>query len=207
MPNKRFYEKYANASLKFFYGENHKNFVLSESPDLQNEKDNIGVEVTRGISEYEGRLSRLANECMEQNLPLDKRVTRANKMFRKNFLGMFHENLGFVIADPSNSSDCGEIHVRHILEKIKIKTDKLENLYKKFDWNCLYVFAEYPLKSRHIWILTDLLSAEQLHKYDIYFINALDRLYIINSRKEFKFQKHSFSATELGEFTEEAYKD
>ena len=137
MPNKRFYEKYANASLKFFYGENHKNFVLAESPDLQNEKDNIGVEVTRGISEYEGRLSRLANECMEQNLPLDKRVTRANKMFRKNFLGMFHENLGFVIADPSNSSDCGEIHVRHILEKIKIKTDKpaksdddLSNLYE-----------------------------------------------------------------------------
>ena len=157
MPNKRFYEKYANASLKFFYGENHENFVLSESPDLQNEKDNIGVEVTRGISEYEGRLSRLANECMEQNLPLDKRVTRANKMFRKNFLGMVHENLGFVIADPENGHDCGELHVRQIIEKIKIKTDKLQNLYKQFEWNCLYVFAEYPLKSKHILVLADLL--------------------------------------------------
>lgn len=207
MPNKRFYEKYANASLKFFYGENHENFVLSESPDLQNEKDNIGVEVTRGISEYEGRLSRLANECMEQNLSLDKRVKRANKMFRKNFLGMVHENLGFVIADPENSNDCGEIHVRQILDKIKIKSAKLENLYKRFEWNCLYVFAEYPLKSKHIWILADLLTAEQLNKYDIYFINALDRVYIINARNDFKFQKHKFTATELGIFTEVAYKD
>ena len=71
----------------------------------------------------------------------------------------------------------------------------------------MYVFAEYPLKLKHICILADLLSAEQLNKYDIYFINALDRLYIINARKDFKFQKHSFSATELGEFTEKGYKD
>jgi hypothetical protein len=204
MPNKRFYEKYAKESLEFFYESNNKNFSLSECPDLQNIEDGIGIEVTRGISEYTGRLTRLATECMEKNLPLESRVDRANKIFRKNFLGVMHENLGFVIANPENADDCAEIHVREIIEKIKTKTEKLERLYKKFEWNCLYVFAEYPLKSKHIWILSDLLNAEKLDQYSIYFINALDRIYIINTKDDFKFQKHKYTAKELADFTEKA---
>ena len=77
MYNKNFYEKYALASMKFFYGKDLKNFVHSECPDLQNEENSIGVEVTRGISEYEGKFSRLAIECMEKNLPLEERFSYA----------------------------------------------------------------------------------------------------------------------------------
>ena len=120
MYDKEFYEKYARASLKFFYEDKHKNFVLSECPDIQNDIDNIGIEVTRGISEYEGKFSRLANECIENNLNLNQRFSRANRMFRKNFLGVIHESNAFVIADPQNGEDSYELHIRQIFDKIKI---------------------------------------------------------------------------------------
>ena len=207
MYDKEFYEKYALASLKFFYEERHQNFYLSECPDIQNEKDNIGIEVTRGISEYSGKFSRLYQECIENNLPLEQRFTRANRMFRKNFLGVIHENNAFVIADPQNGEDYSELHIREIVEKVKIKTEKFEKLYKKFEWNCLYIFSEYPLKSKHIWILADLLNAENLTKYDLYFINALDRIYVINSRDNFNFTKHKYTAADLCEFTETSQKN
>ncbi|MBQ2645593.1 hypothetical protein IJG14_08500 [bacterium] len=204
MYDKEFYEKYAKSSLKFFYEEQYKNFTLSECPDIQNDIDNIGIEVTRGISEYSGKFSRLSQECLENNLPLEQRFTRANRMFRKNFLGVIHENNAFVIADPQNGEDYYELHIKQIFEKIKIKIDKLEKLYKKFEWNCLYVFAEYPLKSHQIWVLADLMCAENLIQYDIYFINALDRLYVINAKDNFNFTKHKYTAKELCLFTSEA---
>ena len=142
MYDKEFYEKYARASLEFFYGEKLKKFVLAECPDLQNDTDNIGVEVTRGISQYVGKMSRWANECMENSLTFDQKISRANRMFRKNFLGIIHESGAFVIADPQNGVDSYEIHIREIVEKIKIKVEKLDKLYKKFETNCLYVFTE-----------------------------------------------------------------
>lgn len=204
MYDKEFYEKYAKASLKFFYEEIHKNFFLSECPDIQNDIDNIGIEVTRGISEYSGKFSRLANECLEQNLPLEQRFSRANRMFRKNFLGVIHESNAFVIADPQNGEDYYELHIRQIIEKVKIKIEKLDKLYKKYEWNCLYVFSEYPFKSKQIWVLADLMNAEKLNQYDIYFINALDRLFVINTRDNFNFTKRKYSASELCQFTKEA---
>lgn len=207
MFNKNFYEKYALASMKFFYGKDLKNFVHSECPDLQNEKNSIGVEVTRGISEYEGKFSRLAIECMEKNLPLEERFSKANRMFRDNFLGVIHENNAFVIADPENGDNSYELHIRQIVDKIKIKVDKLEKLYKKFETNNLYVFSEFPLKSKHIWILADLLNAENLVQYDLYFINALDRIYVINTKDNFSFKKYKYTAAELCKFTKIASKN
>lgn len=202
MYDKYFFEKYARVSLEFFYKEKLSNFVCSECPDLQNETENIGIEVTRGISQYSGKMARLASECMEKNLTLNQKFSRANRMFRKNFLGVIHESGAFVIADPQNGEDSVELHIREIFEKIKIKIDKFEKLYKKFDTNCLYVFSEYPLKSKDIWILADWMSAENLTEYDFYFINALDRIYIINSHDNFSFAKHKYSAAELCKFTE-----
>ena len=207
MYDKEFYEKYARASLEFFYGEKLKKFVLAECPDLQNDTDNIGVEVTRGISQYVGKMSRLANECMENNLTFDQKISRANRMFRKNFLGIIHESGAFVIADPQNGVDSYEIHIREIVEKIKIKVEKLDKLYKKFETNCLYVFTEYPLKSKQIWVLADLMNAENLSQYDIYFINALDRVYVINAKDNFKFTKYKYSAAELCGFTQQGQAD
>lgn len=207
MYDKEFYEKYALASLKFFYEDKYNNFFLSECPDIQNDIDSIGIEVTRGISEYEGKFSRLSFECMEKNLPLDQRFFRANRMFRKNFLGVMHENNAFFIADPQNGEDSYELHIKKIIEKIKIKIEKLNKLYKKFDWNCLYVFSEYPLKFRHIWVLADLMNADSLNNYDVYFVNALDRLYVINARDNFNFTKRKYSASELCDFTDFANKD
>lgn len=201
MYDKEFFEKYACASLEFFYGDKLQNFINSECPDLQDEKDSVGIEVTRGISQYIGKISRLANECMEKNLPLEQKFSRANRMFRKNFLGVIHESGAFVIADPQNGEDSYELHIRQIIEKIKVKIEKLEKLYKKFDWNCLYVFSEYPLKSKQIWVLADLMNAENLIQYDIYFINALDRIFVINAKDNFNFVKHKYSAADLCKFT------
>lgn len=202
MYDKEFYEKYARASLEFFYKEKLSNFVNSECPDLQNEHDNVGIEVTRGISEYIGKMSRLTNECMEKNLPLEQKFSRANRMFRKNFLGVIHESGAFVIADPQNGEDSYELHIREIIEKIKIKSDKFEKLYKKYKMNCLYIFTEYPFKSKQIWVLADIMNAENLNTYDLYFINALDRIYIINSKENFDFAKYKFSAADLCKFTD-----
>lgn len=207
MFDKEFYEKYACASLKFFYEDLQENFFLADCPDIQNDKDSIGIEVTRGISEYSGKYSRLFQDCIEKNLNLEERYSRANRMFRNNFLGIMHEYNSFVINNPQYENDYYELHIRKIIEKIKIKIEKLEKIYKKFDWNCLYIFAEYPFKSNHIWVLSDLMCAENLTQYDIYFINALDRIYVINARDNFNFKKRKYTAAELCDFTKEAQKE
>ena len=206
MYNKIFFERYAKASLEFFYKEKIVNFIQGESPDLQNEVDNIGIEVTRGISQYEGKVSRLESECMSQNLHLEQRFSRANRMFRKNFLGVIHESGGFVITDPENGDNSYEIHIRQILGKIKIKIEKLHKLYKKYDWNCLYIFSEYPLKPKQLWVLADILNGENLIDYDLYFINAVDCTYVINARDGFNYTCHKYSASELCNFTDYANK-
>lgn len=202
MNNKVFFERYAKISLEFFYKDKIENFVFSECPDLQNEKDNIGIEVTRGISEYEGKVARLANECISMNLALDKKISRATQMFRKNFLGVIHESGGFVIADPENGDNSYELHLRQILEKIKIKIEKLHKLYKKYDWNCLYIFSEFPLKPKQIWVLADIMNGENYTDYDLYFINAMDCIYVINARDNFNYTYHKYTAFELCNFTE-----
>ena len=200
MYDKHFYEKFAHKSLGFFYGDKIANFIYGESPDLQNETDNIGIEVTRGISQYEAKFIRLSTESIENNLNLQERFERANRMFRKNFLGVIHESNGFVIADPQNGDRGYEIHVIQILEKIKIKIEKLHKLYKKFNTNCLYIFSEFPMQKNQIWVLTDIMNAENMNDYDLYFINAIDRLYIINPAENFEFTCRKYSTAEISEF-------
>ena len=121
-------------------------------------------------------------------------------MFRKNFLGVIHESNAFVIADPQNGDTRYEIHVIEMLEKIKIKIEKLHKLYKKFNSNCLYIFSEFPMQNNQIWVLADIMNAENMSDYDLYFINAVDRLYIINPHENFEFICHKYTSSEICEF-------
>ena len=192
MNDKRYYEKFALYSLESLFKEEFVHFVCAESPDLQDDFDNIGIEVTRGISDYEGRFKRLCNECTERNLSLKARFKQANRMFRKNFLGVFHESNGWVITDPSYGKRKEKFHVETILEKIEIKSDKLERIYKKFNVNGLYIFAEFPLNLLDIVLIASKISKRPL-SFDYYFINVPGKLYFINANDGCTVRKIDFS--------------
>lgn len=203
MYDKKYYEKFALYSLEFFFKEKLGNFFCAEKPDLQNFKDGTGIEVTRGITEYEGKFSRFCEDCAENNLSLSSRVEKGRQMFRKNFLGVIHESNAPVIASPDNGNNNSDKHIEIIYSKILKKSEKLNTIYQKFYVNGLYIFAEYPINLRDIVIISNRIS-KMKKGYDIYFINAPGKLYIINAKDGYSITKHDYEASEQGMFAQKA---
>ena len=68
MFSKLYYERYAAITIADFFSLNIENFKNKEMPDIQNEVDSIGVEVTRSITSHEGYVSQIPRKYFNKGL-------------------------------------------------------------------------------------------------------------------------------------------
>lgn len=161
--DKHYYESYALLSLKHFWDGYSDGFENADRPDLQNKNTNIGIEVVQALSEDEGMWRSKIIECNDTD-----DIDAINTLYNSKF-------------DIKR-------HIEQILEKIDIKLKKLnkdEDGYTLFKTNALYIFAESDMiQPEDIRKIIQEVHKKFIHfelKFDILFVNAVDKLFVIKN--------------------------
>lgn len=175
----RFFEKYAMLSLQYCYRTDWKGFAYGqgvESPDLQCEKLGIGVEVTRAVSRADGLSERIMHAYLHKN--------QEGQIFGEDSISI--ENEIATVKALANDFQF-KVHLEDLERSIRVKTDKLNRIYKKFAENDLYIFTFRAMEVRDIARVFAETEGEVNAfpiQYDYYFINCLNQIHIKKSGRE-----------------------
>jgi len=205
--DKYYYECYALLTLKYFWSGYKEGYENLDKPDLQNEDANVGIEVVQALSEDEGMyrsriIKYFGNENYEEYI--QDEIDRNN-----NSKSIYAIRDGHVYDCQDELAYDYKVHSKQILEKIQIKHEKLnrqEDEYKLFSTNGLYVYAENQMIT--INDITKLrpqikqIAKRFVKKFNIVFINAVDKMYIIDGENEI--QQMDFDAESLKKMHSEA---
>ncbi len=179
---KVYWEHLALLSLKYF-GYNIDNFTDGESiekPDLQNEKENIGVEVVQAIFQENEDIRGYRKKYIKSYMPLQQ-ITKclSEKGYEKNIITSKGEFRGIVL-EIKYVSDVINI----VCEKIKEKIQKKQQ-YKPFKTYGLYIFLDrYASKLLYKDIKILLKEIQKINGYkefNYYFINSYEHQFCINT--------------------------
>ena len=135
-----FFERYAMVSLATLLGEHYANLVNRDRPDLQDEAQSIGIEVTRAIRENKNVANALVNEMAGE----DVKEVNAEDLRHINQSGYAY-GLGDGTLIGRNEYEFWSLALplKRILE---IKMDKVNNgFYGDFNEFGLFVFTKEDL--------------------------------------------------------------
>ena len=135
-----FFERYAMVSLASLLGEHYSHLVNRDRPDLQDEVQGIGIEVTRAIHENKNVANALVNEMAGE----DVKEVNAEDLRHINQSGYAY-GLGDGTLIGRNEYEFWSLALplKRILE---IKMDKVNNgFYGDFDEFGLFVFTQEDL--------------------------------------------------------------
>lgn len=176
-----YYEAYAKISLIDIYNKKliSSKVIGVESPDIQDDINDIGIEVTRSSTNEECITDSISNTFFNKGYTLDELKSNIDKKF-KSFKGTVGriDNYNYI------SSSVGLVDTNIIFDKIKtqiiIKSEKFNNHYKKFKENDLYIFCgDSILNICDVqMIMNDLKNIE--FPFDNIFINGIDKIFICN---------------------------
>lgn len=135
-----FFERYAMTSLATLLGEHYAHLVNRDRPDLQDEQDGIGIEVTRAIPENKHVANALVNEMA------GKEVVEVNRdVLRQINQSGYAYGLGDGTIIGRNEYEYWSLALplKRILE---VKMDKVNNgFYGDFREFDLFVFTKEDL--------------------------------------------------------------
>lgn len=135
-----FFERYAMVSLATLLGEHYAHLVNRDRPDLQDEEQGIGIEVTRAIRENKNVANALVNEMAGEDI----KEVNAEDLRDINQSGYAY-GLGDGTLVGRNEYEFWSLALplKRILE---IKMDKVNNgFYGDFDEFGLFVFTKEDL--------------------------------------------------------------
>ena len=135
-----FFERYAMVSLATLLGEHYAHLVNRDRPDLQDEEQSIGIEVTRAIRENKNVANALVNEMAGEDI----KEVNAEDLRHINQSGYAY-GLGDGTLVGRNEYEFWSLALplKRILE---IKMDKVNNgFYGDFDEFGLFVFTKEDL--------------------------------------------------------------
>ena len=92
--DKIYFEKYALLSIVDCLQLDLENFQLLDKPDLQNDTDSIGVEVTRAITQHVGFTNALTNKHFGKG--------KSGKLIKQEIEKMFPDFKGSVMVIPGD---------------------------------------------------------------------------------------------------------
>lgn len=198
--DKKYYENYARISLIEIYNKNLINAKLKDKPDIQDEINNIGIEVTRSELKNECIASSITNKFFGKNLSLSELELCIKRDF-KTFDGAIGEIDGVNYISPSKGMIDYRVKIDKIVASIIKKAKKFEKNYTKFKENDLYIFTVDSCITYSD--IEKVMENEAIKKcpFDNIFINCIDKIYICNKRniKEIK-----ISSVQLRKFKKEA---
>lgn len=159
---KEYFEQYAKLSLALLYDNKYAVLQKDERPDWQSKDLQIGLEVTQGISKYQGMVNAVSQEYGNKKTP--QYIIDA----------LQNDNTAYNNTSIGPDSFC--LHIRNAYLK---KTKKLNNHYITFSSNQLYIFTfQSFLVKRDIQRCMRLDLAPYDINFDITFLNCQDKIYV-----------------------------
>ena len=170
-----FFERYAMVSLATLLGEHYAHLVNRDRPDLQDEVQSLGIEVTRAIRENKNVANALVNEMAGE----DVKEVNAEDLRHINQSGYAY-GLGDGTLIGRNEYDFWSLALplKRILE---IKMDKVNNgFYGDFNEFGLFVFTKEDLDLDQIKQTIAFMQEKQAFQNRIYshvFISQIQTLF------------------------------
>ena len=170
-----FFARYAMVSLATLLGEHYANLVNRDRPDLQDEAQSLGIEVTRAIRENKKVANALVNEMAGE----DVKEVNAEDLRHINQSGYAY-GLGDGTLIGRNEYDFWSLALplKRILE---IKMDKVNNgFYGDFNEFGLFVFTKEDLDLDQIKQTIAFMQEKQAFQNRIYshvFISQIQTLF------------------------------
>lgn len=159
---KEYFEQYAKLSLALLYDNKYAALQKDERPDWQSKDLQIGLEVTQGISKYQGMVNAVSQEYGNKKTP------------QYIIDSLQNDNTAYDNTSIGPDSFC--LHIRNAYIK---KTKKLNNHYITFSSNQLYIFTfQSFLVKRDIQRCMRLDLAPYDINFDITFLNCQDKIYV-----------------------------
>lgn len=173
--NKHYFEIYAALTLDLF-GIPLDLIAFRDRPDLQCDELDIGIEVTQSIPYDQEKNPSLVNDYIKKGYTgeLIQKELRRDRLLQ----GAAHEPDREFLRPHTDPLDLGA-YFADLIEHIEIKIHKLNNGYRKFGQNGLYVFTDTGLMEPGE---LDGFFASNRHRFengfDLYFINCIDRIFL-----------------------------
>lgn len=169
-----FFERYAKYSLEALLGERYAHLINADRPDLQDEAQGIGIEVTRAITEDKNVANSLINEMA------GRPVKEVNEDLLKIQESGYSYGLDLNYSVGSNEYNYWALALpmKRILESKLWKVNNgFYGEYKEFG---LYVFTKYDLVADEVnEIIGFMMDAQQQKavRYSHLFISQIETLF------------------------------
>ncbi len=170
-----FFERYAMVSLATLLGEHYAHLVNRDRPDLQDEKQGIGIEVTRAIRENKNVANALVNEMAGE----DVKEVNAEDLLHINQSGYAYGlGDGSIIGRNEYEYWSLALPLKRILE---IKMNKVnDGFYGDFHEFGLFVFTKEDLDLDQIKQTIAFMMEKQAYQNRLYsrlFISQIQTLF------------------------------
>ena len=196
-----FFERYAMVSLATLLGEHYAHLVNRDRPDLQDEEQSIGIEVTRAIRENKNVANALVNEMAGEDI----KEVNAEDLRHINQSGYAY-GLGDGTLVGRNEYEFWSLALpmKRILE---IKMDKVNNgFYGDFDEFGLFVFTKEDLDLDQIKQTIAFMREKQAYQNRLYsrlFISQIQAMFDCDLETG-QYKKYKVSREQRRQFYDEA---
>ena len=196
-----FFERYAMVSLASLLGEHYAHLVNRDRPDLQDEEQSLGIEVTRAIRENKNVANALVNEMAGEDI----KEVNAEDLRHINQSGYAYGlGDGSIIGRNEYEFWSLALPLKRILE---IKMDKVNNgFYGDFHEFGLFVFTKEDLDIEQIKQAIAFMMEKQAYQNRFYsrlFISQIQALFDCDLEKG-RYRKIKISEKQRRSFYEEA---
>lgn len=198
-----FFERYAMISLATLLGEHYAHLVNRDRPDLQDEAQGIGIEVTRAIRENKNVANALVNEMAGEDI----KEVNADDLRHINQSGYAYGlGDGSIIGRNEYEFWSLALPLKRILE---IKMDKVNNgFYGDFHEFGLFVFTKEDLGLDQIKQAITFMMEKQAYQNRLYsklFLSEIQTLFDCDLETG-RYRKIKISEEQRRSFYEEAIK-
>ena len=196
-----FFERYAMVSLATLLGEHYAHLVNRDRPDLQDEEQSIGIEVTRAIRENKNVANALVNEMAGEDI----KEVNAEDLRHINQSGYAYGLCdGSIIGRNEYEFWSLALPLKRILE---IKMDKVNNgFYGNFDEFGLFVFTKEDLDLDQIKQTIAFMREKQAYQNRLYsrlFISQIQAMFDCDLETG-QYKKYKVSREQRRQFYDEA---
>ena len=198
-----FFERYAMVSLATLLGEHYAHLVNRDRPDLQDEKQSIGIEVTRAIRENKNVANALVNEMAGEDI----KEVNAEDLRHINQSGYAY-GLGDGTLVGRNEYEFWSLALplKRILE---IKMNKVnDGFYGDFDEFGLFVFTKEDLDLDQVKQTIAFMMEKQAYQNRLYsrlFLSQIQTLFDCDLETG-QCKKYKVSREQRRQFYDEAIK-
>ncbi len=198
-----FFERYAMVSLTTLLGEHYAHLVNRDRPDLQDEEQGIGIEVTRAIRENKNVANALVNEMAGKDI----KEVNAEDLRHINQSGYAYGlGDGSIIGRNEYEFWSLALPLKRILE---IKMNKVnDGFYGDFDEFGLFVFTKEDLDIDQIKQTIAFMMEKQAYQNRLYsrlFLSQIQALFDCDLETG-RYRKIKISEEQRRAFYEEAIK-